>query len=89
MTLTAPMPGPNDTEFVDRAHTGDTRLGTGPKGSAAGIAHEAFDAVIAGKDRVVAGSVKNTVKAVAGHVVPDPALAAQHRKMSETGTDAD
>ncbi|PPK64980.1 hypothetical protein V5P93_004275 [Actinokineospora auranticolor] len=89
MTVTALMPGPTDTEFFGRADMSDTKLGTGPKDSAEEVAREAFDALMAGKDHVVAGSVKNTVQSVAGHVVPDRVLAARHRKMSEPGTDAD
>jgi hypothetical protein len=41
---------------------------------------------MAGKDHVVAGSFKNKVQAVAGHVLPDPLMAGMHRKQSEPGT---
>jgi short-subunit dehydrogenase len=86
VTVTALMPGPTDTEFFDRADMADTKLGTSSKDDAAQVAKEGFEALMKGKDHVVAGSVKNAAQAVAGHVLPDPALAAQHRRMSEPGT---
>jgi short-subunit dehydrogenase len=86
VTVTALMPGPTDTEFFDRAGMGDTKVGAGPKDDAATVAREGFEALMKGKDHVVAGSAKNAVQAAAGNVLPDPAIAAQHRRMSEPGT---
>jgi uncharacterized protein len=86
VTVTVLMPGPTDTEFFDRAGMGDTKVGTGRKDSAAEVAAQGFEALMAGKDHVVAGAVKNKVQAVAGHVLPDTTMAAQHRRMSEPGT---
>jgi short-subunit dehydrogenase len=86
VTVTTLMPGPTETEFFDRARMRDTKLGQSEKDSAADVAKQGYDALMAGKDHVVAGSAKNKAQAVAGNVLPDTALAAQHRKMSEPGT---
>ena len=39
--------------------------------------------LMAGDDKVVAGSFKNRVEAVAARVLPDPVKAQQHRKLAE------
>jgi short-subunit dehydrogenase len=66
---------------------GDTKLGASEhKDDPADVAREGYEAMMAGKDRVVAGSVKNKVQVAAANLLPDPALAAQHRKMSEPGS---
>lgn len=86
VTVTALLPGPTDTEFFERAGLEDTKLGAGPKDDPAQVARQGFEAMMAGKHRVVAGSVRNKAQVAAADVVPDPALAAQHRKMSEPGS---
>jgi short-subunit dehydrogenase len=86
VTVTTLMPGPTDTEFFDRAGMTDTKLGQTKKDSPAQVAEEGYEALMAGKDHVVAGSAKNKAQAVAGNVLPDTTMAAQHRKMSEPGS---
>jgi short-subunit dehydrogenase len=87
VTVTALMPGPTDTEFFDRADMGDTKLGASDKkDDPAVVAKEGFEAMMAGKDRVVAGSFMNKAQVAAANVLPDKTLAAQHRKMSEPGS---
>ena len=41
---------------------------------------------MAGKDHIVAGSFKNKLQAMAGHLLPDAAMADIHRKESEPGS---
>jgi uncharacterized protein len=86
VTVTALMPGPTDTEFFDRADMQDTRVGQGKKDDPAKVAKQGFEALMKGKDHVVAGSVKNKAQAVANKVVPDTAKAEMHRKMAEPGS---
>jgi uncharacterized protein len=76
VTVTSLLPGPTDTAFFERAGMQDTTVATGPKDSAHQVAREGVDAMLAGKDQVVAGSVRNTVQAVAASVVPDRVAAA-------------
>jgi len=86
VTVTALMPGPTETRFFERAGMTDTKLGAGPKDPASEVAKQAVDAMLAGKDHVVAGSVRNRVQAVAGRVLPDRWLTAVQRRVSAPGT---
>ncbi|HEU5331283.1 MAG TPA: hypothetical protein VFU73_00925 [Actinocrinis sp.] len=43
----------------------------------------------AGKDHVVAGSLKNKVREVAGRVLPDPVKARAQRRITEPGSGGD
>jgi len=86
VTVTALMPGATETNFFHRAGMDDTKLGVSEKDDPAEVAREGYDALMAGKDHVVAGSFKNKLQAAAGHALPDPMVASQHRQMSEPGS---
>ncbi len=86
VTITALMPGATETNFFHRAGMDDTKLGASEKDDAADVAREGFEALMAGKDHVVAGSFKNKAQAAAGHALPDPLVANMHRQMSEPGS---
>jgi len=86
VTVTALMPGATETNFFERAGMEDTKLGTSKKDDASEVAREGFEALMAGKDHVVAGSFKNKVQAAAGHALPDPLVAQLHRSQSEPGS---
>jgi short-subunit dehydrogenase len=76
VTVTSLMPGPTDTEFFSRADMGDTRLGQSPaKDDPADVARDGFEALMAGRASVVAGSFRNRLQAELGTHLPD-ALAA-------------
>jgi short-subunit dehydrogenase len=84
--VTSLMPGPTDTEFFQRADMLDTKVGAGRKDDPADVARAGFEALMAGKERVVAGSLKNKVQAAASRFLPDSAKAEMHRKMAEPGS---
>jgi uncharacterized protein len=86
ITITALQPGPTDTNFFDRAGMQDTKVGAGKKDDPAVVAKEGFDALMAGKDHVVAGSVKNAVQSTMSKILPETVGAEQHRKMAEPGS---
>jgi short-subunit dehydrogenase len=86
VSVTALMPGATETEFFERAGAQDTKLGASEKDDAAEVAKQGFEALMAGKDHVVAGSFKNKLQAAAGYALPDPAVAAAHAKMSKPGS---
>jgi uncharacterized protein len=86
VTVTALMPGPTDTEFFERAGMTDTKLGQTSKDDPAQVAKEGFEAMMAGKHRIVAGSASNKAQVAAANVLSDPALAAQHGKQSKPGS---
>jgi short-subunit dehydrogenase len=87
VTLTSLMPGPTDTDFFDRADMADdTKVGTSRKDDPAQVAEQGFEALMAGKDRVVGGGLKTKVQEAAGKAMPDKLKAAMHRRMAEPGS---
>ncbi len=88
VTVTALMPGPTDTNFFHRAEMDDTPVGAGRKDDPALVAEQGVRALLDGKQKVVAGSVRTKVQAAASKVMPDSAKAALHRKMAEPGAEA-
>jgi uncharacterized protein len=86
VTVTSLMPGPTDTEFFDRAGLEDTRVAQGSKDDPDDVAKDGLDALFAGKDHVVAGSVSNRAMAAGGTLTPDPAAAKAVGKLSEPGS---
>src|SRR4051794_8020747 len=87
VTVTALMPGPTDTNFFDRAGMEDTKLGQMKnKDDPRRVARDGYEALVAGKDHVVAGSVKNKAQVAAGRVLPDKVAAAAHVPLSKPGS---
>jgi short-subunit dehydrogenase len=86
VTITALMPGATETEFFERAGMEDTAVGAGEKDDPAEVAREGFEAMMAGEEKVVAGSFKNKLTVAAGRVLPDSVKAEQHREMAEPGS---
>lgn len=87
VTVTALMPGPTDTEFFDRAGMQGTKLREQTsKDDPAEVAREGFEALMAGKDHVVAGSMKNKVQVASGRMMPETAKAATQAKQTEPGS---
>ncbi|TDE27388.1 SDR family NAD(P)-dependent oxidoreductase [Actinomadura sp. 6K520] len=89
VTVTALLPGPTETEFFTRAGLEDTKLGQMDKDDPAQVAREAFEALMAGKDHVVAGSFKNRMQVAVSRVVPDPLKAKAHGKLTKPGSAGD
>ena len=72
VTVTSLMPGPTETEFFSRAHMEDTPLGqSDDKDDAREVAHDGYQALMAGRASVVAGSFKNRIQAELGTHLPD------------------
>jgi short-subunit dehydrogenase len=86
VTVTSLMPGPTDTEFFERGDLLDTKLGTGPKDDPAQVAEQGFAALMAGRDKVVAGSLMTKAQAAATSVLPDKLKSAAHSKLAEPGS---
>ena len=87
VTLTSLMPGPTDTDFFERADMADdTKVGTSKKDDPAQVARQGFDALMAGKARVVGGGLRTKVQEAAGKAMPDKLKAAMHRQMAEPGS---
>lgn len=86
VTVTALMPGPTETNFFHRAGMDDTKVGTQKKDDAELVARQGFEALMAGDDKVIAGSAKNKAMAAAATVLPQQATAEMHRGMSKPGS---
>ena len=86
VSVTALMPGPTDTNFFHRAEMDDTRVGAGAKDDPAEVAKQGFEAMLKGKEKIVAGSAKTKVQGAASKVLPDSAKAAMHKRMAEPGS---
>jgi short-subunit dehydrogenase len=86
VTITALMPGPTDTEFFERAGMQDTKLGQTKKDDPRDVARDGFEALMAGKDHVIAGSAKNRAQTAAAKVLPDRATAALHGHLAAPGS---
>ncbi|MDG4786710.1 SDR family NAD(P)-dependent oxidoreductase [Micromonospora sp. WMMD1102] len=86
VTVTALMPGATETEFFDRADMRDTRLGAAPKDDPAKVARHGFEAMMAGRDHVVAGSVHNRLLAGAAKLVPERVKAELHSRLARPGS---
>jgi uncharacterized protein len=87
VTITSLMPGPTDTEFFERADMLDTKIGASDnKDDPADVARDGFEALMAGKERVVSASMSTKLQGRVSRVLPDGAKAQMHRKMAEPGS---
>jgi uncharacterized protein len=86
ITVTALQPGATETNFFHRANMDDTKVGTMEKSDPADVARQGFDALMAGKDHVVAAMPKEKAQVVLGQLMPETTKAAQHRKLAEPGS---
>ena len=85
VTVTDLMPGATDTEFFERAHLEDTKIGQSNKDDPAMVAKVGYKAMMDGEGDVVAGW-KNKIQSAVANVTPSGMLAEQHRKQAEPGS---
>ena len=71
VSVTSLRPGPTDTLFFERAEMQDTVIGQMPKDRADKVARQAVEALFAGKDDVLSGSVLNKVQSLSSGFLPD------------------
>lgn len=78
VTLTALMPGVTDTDFFNKAGMNESKAVQDKEAMAdpADVAKEGYEALMAGKDRVIAGW-KNSLEVHAANLMPDSAVAHQ------------
>jgi len=86
VTITSLMPGPTETEFFERADMLDTKVGASDKDDPADVARDGFEALMAGKERVVSASLATKLQGRGSRFLPDSAKAEMHRKMAEPGS---
>jgi short-subunit dehydrogenase len=85
-TITSLMPGPTDTEFFARADMLDTKVGAGDKDDPEDVARLGFEALMDGKERVVAASLSTKLQGRGSRLLPDSVKAQLHRQMAEPGS---
>ena len=85
VSVTALQPGPTDTEFFDRGHMHDTKVGTeGKKQSEPyDVATDGIEALLAGKDHVYAHALGLKIEGALMGLVPDSVQAAMHEKQAK------
>ena len=86
VTVTALMPGPTDTNFFHRADMDDTKVGASKKDDPAQVAKQGFEALMADKDDVIAGSLQTKLQGNISKVLPETVNAELHRQLSEPGS---
>ena len=88
VTVTALQPGPTDTEFFERAGMEDTKVADADKDDPAKVAEQGFEALMAGKDHVVAGSPKNKAQVAGGKLLSEEARAKLHAAQTKPDPDS-
>jgi uncharacterized protein len=86
VTVTALMPGATETNFFHRAGLDNTKVGVQEKDDAAKVAKQGFEALMAGKDSILAESLKTKVQGAISSILPDTVTAEQNRKLNEPGS---
>ncbi|MCY1643184.1 SDR family NAD(P)-dependent oxidoreductase [Methylorubrum sp. SL192] len=87
VSFTLLLPGEVDTPFWHRAGMDTTKLGLGEKAAPTKVAQEGYEAMKAGKDRVVAGKPGSKfIGRVLNNILPDTAKAAAHSGGAEPGS---
>lgn len=86
VTVTALQPGATDTQFFARANMLDTKAGSGKKDDPAVVAQDGFDALMAGKDHVVAGSFKNKMQVGLGKFMSEAQGAGVQSQSTKPGS---
>ncbi len=83
VTITILEPGVTDTDFFHKADMERAKIvAEGSKADPAAVAKDGYEALLAGKDKVVSGFM-NKVQAAISNVLPDSILAAQMHKQGE------
>ncbi|UOQ71513.1 SDR family NAD(P)-dependent oxidoreductase [Hymenobacter cellulosilyticus] len=76
VTITALLPGVTDTDFFRKADMERSKLvAEGSKADPADVAKDGYEALLAGKDKIVSG-LKNKVQVAISNVIPDDLVAA-------------
>ena len=83
VTVTSLMPGPTATEFFERGGLSDTPIGRGPQDDPADVARQGYEALMAGKRRVVAASLMTRAMELSNKVLPDRVKAAASKAMAK------
>jgi short-subunit dehydrogenase len=87
VTVTALMPGPTDTNFFTRAKMAGTRVDQMQKDDPTAVARQGFEALMRGKQKVVAESFTSKLMGAVNRVTPDALKAKASRMISVSSSD--
>jgi short-subunit dehydrogenase len=82
VAITCLLPGATDTEFFDRAHMENTKVGEAKKADPAKVAADGYAAMLADEDQTVSGFM-NKMQVLFADILPDTFIAQLHRKQAE------
>lgn len=83
ITVTALLPGATDTDFFNKADMTESKIvQENDMSDPADVAKDGYDALMAGKDKIVSG-FKNKVMVGMSHIMPDTMAAEQMKKQQE------
>jgi short-subunit dehydrogenase len=86
VTVTALQPGATETEFFERAEMENTKVAQRHKDDPAEVAKKGFEAMMAGKDKVIAASLKSKLEGIAGEVLPETMKARMQGSQTRPGS---
>ena len=87
VTVTTLMPGPTETNFFKRAGMMDTKVGADPKkADAEDVARQGFEALMSGKDQIIAGTLKTKLEGSVATLLPEKVTAGQHGAAAKPGS---
>jgi short-subunit dehydrogenase len=86
VTVTALQPGATETEFFATADMGDTKVAERKKDDPAEVARKGFDAMMAGKDKIIAANVKSKIEGIMGELLPEPLKARLQASQTKPGS---
>jgi len=82
VAVTCLLPGATETEFFERAHMENTKVGQSKKAEPAKVAEDGYSAMLADKDETVSG-LMNKVQVMLGDILPDSLVAELHRLQAQ------
>jgi short-subunit dehydrogenase len=85
VTVTCLKPGATETEFFERAHMEDTKIGQAKKDDPADVAKTGWEAMKSGEPSVIYG-MKNKLQVAGAEMMTDAMTAKMHRAQAEPGT---
>jgi uncharacterized protein len=86
VSVTALQPGATETEFFARADMEDTKVAESKKDDPAHVAKLGFEAMMAGKDKVIAANLKSKVEGWMGELLPEPLKAKLQAGQTKPGS---
>lgn len=86
VTVTALQPGATDTHFFARADMEDTKVAQGKKDAPAEVAKQGFEAMMKGKDSVIAASMRTKLEGLANEILPETTKAKLYAPQNKPGS---